>query len=143
MNQNIPLEKAIEKYFQHKSWATPKELVNELSPLYPYYPEDTLRRLIHRALNKNYQIVQHPIKPFYVHKESLDWFNFFISIESRSNRLNVLYNEGFTVPYKGEISFTIPGHNHVLNGEIIITPNPTISNPASKRKHYLMIMKKI
>jgi len=143
MNQNIPLEKAIENYFRHKCWATPKELVNQLSPIYPCYPKDTLRRKIHRALNKNNQIVKHSIKPFYVHKKSLDWFNFFISIESRSNSLEVLYNEGFIIPYKGEICVKIPQYKCVLNGEIIITPNPITPNPESKRKPNLMIIREI
>jgi len=145
MNQNIPLEKAIENYFQSKCWATPKELVNQFSPLYPCYPEDTLRRLIHRALVKNRQIVKHPIRPFYVHKESLDWFNFFISIEIRDNpnRLNVLYNEGFIIPYRGEICLKIPflSIKRVFNGEVLITPNPAMLNPQSMTKYALMIIK--
>ncbi|MEM2675280.1 MAG: hypothetical protein QXT10_02130 [Candidatus Bathyarchaeia archaeon] len=149
MSANISLEQAVTEYFRHKSWATPRELVNQLHPLFQkLYPQDTLRRLIHRILDKNDEIVPHPIRPFYVHKESLDWFNFFISLEAKSNRLDVLYNEGFIILHRGEIRFSWDKPcpycskpvDYVFNGEIVVIPN--ILKSEIKFKHALLIGQK-
>lgn len=150
MSANISLEQAVTEYFRHKSWATPRELVNQLHPLFqkPYwYPKDTLRRLIHRILNKNYEIVPHSIRPFYVHKNSLDWFNLFISQQAQSNRLEILYYEGFMIPYTGEIEISsdnpcpncLSTIDYVINGEVVIIPN--ILKSEIKNKFALMIFK--
>jgi len=132
MNANVSLEQAITEYFRHKIWATPKELVNQLYPTFQklYPDDDTLRRLIHRILDKNDEIVPHPIRPFYVYKPELDWFNYNLSIDTRENNLDWLYAEGVKVLYKGEIRIALEDIKSknivemVIDGEIAMTPNP-------------------
>ena len=134
----IPIEKAIETYFKNKPWATPKELKTQLTPILKQYGYDeaTIRVLIHRKL-KSLGIIAHPLRPFYVYEQSLDWFNLFISHSAKENRLNFLYKEGFSILYEGEITVKINERKKdVFEGRIILIPN--VNN---RSKEYLMVAK--
>jgi len=144
----IPLLRAVELYFRHKGWATPKELINQLYPIFKrqYSDRETLRRNIHRILIRSSEVTPHSLKPFYVHKNSSDWFNFFISQLAKTNRLEMLYHEGFTVLYSGEICIEYPclscGNNkEVFDGKLILIPSIN-SKENFQGKHCLLIAKK-
>ena len=148
---HVSIEKAVKLYFRHKGWATPKELVNQLYPIFKkqyhyHYDRETLRRLIHRVLNKTPEIIRHTLKPFYVHRNSLDWFNFLISQLAKRDRLEILYNEGMTILFSGKICVEYPCSEcgdikKEFHGKVIHTPSIPLKEPA-KSRYCLLIVKR-
>ena len=80
------IEQCILKYLEFFGFATPKHLLNALSPCFNY-SQDTLRRKIHRKLRK-LDIVKHKLRPFYVHPERIHFFNDLLL----SQHFSYLYN---------------------------------------------------
>ena len=138
----FPLFKAVELYFRHKGWATPKELINQLYPIFKrqYSDRETLRRNIHRILAKNKEIISHPLKPFYVYKSVLPHFNYLISHLAKTNQLSFLYEEGFEVLYEGDLTLKWQdiGLEEDWEAKLVLIPKH-----ASKSSHYLLTINKI
>lgn len=77
MNQE--LTDTIYEFICHQVYATPKTIRNELTPLFPYYVKDTLKRLINRKLNSlinNGKVTRYPFGSFYCLAENEDFLDF-------------------------------------------------------------------